>query len=141
MRRNLVALAFAGLVSLSAGCPTVDLGDAPPDPGICRPDPTYFREVLWPSYLAPSDPNASCVAASGCHRQSDGRSALRLSATEPIDYDFNYSIVIRFLNCGTPEASALLTKPLAGIDPHGGGDLFAGGSMSQELFLQWLAPQ
>jgi hypothetical protein len=110
-----------------AGCPTVDLGDSPPDVGQCRPDRQYYIDVIWPRYLAPSAPAEiarSCVAASGCHESQSGRSALRLLTGLPVDHDRNYQVVTRFLNCSTPLASELLTKPLAGIEAHQGGDIF-----------------
>jgi hypothetical protein len=56
-----------------------------------------------------------------------------------VDHDSNYNVVSRFLNCGTPEASSLLTKPLSGVDPHGGGDLFAPGSQTEADFLNWFS--
>ncbi|MCA9676868.1 MAG: hypothetical protein H6709_03015 [Kofleriaceae bacterium] len=115
-----------GLLHLT-GCPTVDLGDTPADPGVCRPDPMYYRDVIWPEFLSPADTTKSCVANSGCHAAGNGRSALRLDTDvtgDPTAHDRNYNVVIRFLNCGTPDASALLTKPLAGVDPHGGDDIF-----------------
>lgn len=121
-----------------AGCPTVDLGDTPVSPGSCRPDPAYYRDVIWPEFIAPGDASRSCVAAAGCHRIEDGRSALRL-ATDPVDEARNYDNFTRFLNCGAPEASAALTKPLSGVDPHGGGDLFAPGSDPETTFLAWFA--
>jgi hypothetical protein len=109
---------------LLAACPTVDLGDVPPDIGQCRPDRQYYIDVIWPQYLAPTQAPRSCVAASGCHEAQGGRSALRLSIAAPIDHDRNYQVVTRFLNCSTPLASELLTKPLAGIEAHQGGDIF-----------------
>lgn len=129
----------------SAGCPTVDLGDVPPDPGQCRPDPGYFRDVIWGGYLAPADEMRSCVSQAGCHRTGDGRSALRLSVPpagmpDAVDHDANYAVVTRFLNCGSPAASSLLSKPIGGVDPHGGGDMFAAGSEPETLFLQWFGP-
>ena len=123
--------------ALLAGCPTVDLGDAPPGVGECRPSRTYFEDVLWPEFLAPGATPASCVDAAGCHAQADGRSALRLSTTNPIDFDANYATTTRFLNCGTPSASTLLSKPVSGVVEHGGGDLFAPGSTEEDVFLQW----
>ncbi len=115
---------LASLVCLT-GCPTVDLGDTPPDIGQCRPDRQYYIDVIWPRYLAPSAPAKSCVAASGCHDAQTGRSALRLTTALPVDHDSNYQVVTRFLNCSTPSASQLLTKPLAGLEAHQGGDIFA----------------
>jgi hypothetical protein len=112
------------IAALLTGCPTVDLGDTPPDIGQCRPDRQYYIDVIWPRYLAPPTAARSCVAATGCHQESTGRSALRLSTAEPVDHDRNYQVVTRFLNCGTPLASELLTKPLAGVETHQGGDIF-----------------
>ena len=120
----------------SAGCPTVDLGETPVSPGSCRPDPAYFRDTLWPEFIDPPDTAQSCVGESGCHRVEDGRSALRF-ATDPIDDNRNYDVMTRFLNCGAPEASTALTKPLSGVDSHGGGDLFAPGSDPENVFLDW----
>lgn len=115
--------AGVALLTLS-GCPTVDLGDTPPDIGQCRPDRQYYIDVIWPNYLAPATPARSCVGMAGCHEQQSGRSALRLSVAQPVDHDRNYQVVTRFLNCSTPLSSELLTKPLAGMEPHQGGDIF-----------------
>lgn len=135
--RVLAVLVVFGL--FCAGCPTVDLGETPVSPGSCRPDPAYFEDVVWPEFLAPDDPARSCVGESGCHRLEDGRSAFRLSTTSPIDFPRNYDVTARFLNCGTPEASSALTKPLSGVDPHGGGDLIDPGSNAEMVFLEWFA--
>jgi hypothetical protein len=132
-----VAATAAIAVSVLGGCPTVDLGDVPPDPGSCRPDPAYFEAVLWPEYIDTADPALSCVAADGCHDRNNGRSALRLNTDLPIDFAENYNIVTRFLNCATPESSALFTKPLAGVEGHGGDDMFNEGSPSAMVFLEW----
>ena len=122
--RLLAGLLLAVIVALGAGCPTVDLGETPPDIGQCRPDRQYFEDVIWPEVISPTDASRSCVDAAGCHEASDGRSALRLDGQDPIDFASNYDIVTRFLSCSTPSASPLITKPLAGIEGHGGGDLF-----------------
>lgn len=119
------AVAASGLATLLAACPTVDLGETPPDTGQCRPDRQYFEDVIWPEFIAPPAAASSCVAAAGCHETSTGRSAFRVDGIEPIDLSANYDVVTRFLNCGTPGASPLLTKPLAGIEAHGGGDIFS----------------
>ena len=108
---------------LLTGCPTVDLGDQPPDVGQCRPDKAYFKDVIWPNFIAPTDVNRSCVGKAGCHAADTGRSALRLSVN-PVNYDTNYQVVTRFLNCQSPLSSSLLTKPLGGQDAHLGGDIF-----------------
>jgi hypothetical protein len=109
----------------------VDLGEDLVEPGVCHPDPTYFRDHIWPEYLAPSGANAakSCVGQNGCHAADTGRSALRLETNpDAAGMQRNYDVVIRFLNCSSPDASKLLTKPLAGEDSHGGGDIFADNS-------------
>lgn len=142
MRWHSLYLIPLALVALLAGCPTVDLGDVPPDPGQCRPDRAYFRDVIWPELLAPADPMRSCVDAAGCHRRDDGRSALRLTVPadgqlDQVDYDRNYDAVVPFLNCGAPESSSLLTKPLSGIDSHAGGDLFDPNSEPDTRFQMW----
>lgn len=123
---NLLGSLAIGLSALAllSGCPTVDLGDTPPDIGQCRPDRQYYIDVIWPNYLAPSAAARSCVAASGCHDAQTGRSALRLSSAAPVDHERNYQVVTRFLNCSTPLSSELVTKPLAGIEAHQGGDIF-----------------
>ena len=112
-----------GLVLTATGCPTVDLGDQPPDVGQCRPDKAYFKDVIWPKFIAPADPVRSCVGKSGCHAADTGRSALRLSVN-PVNLDTNYQVVTRFINCQSPLSSSLLTKPLGGQDAHLGGDIF-----------------
>jgi hypothetical protein len=141
-RTSAMRAALAALLAALAGCPTVDLGDAPPDPGQCRPDPAYFEQTLWSNYLVTANPATSCASQAGCHRREDGRSALRLELPadgEPVDFDTNYAVVTRFLNCGTPDASPLYTKPVSGVNSHGGGDLFAPGSASASVFLDWFA--
>ncbi|HTM19175.1 MAG TPA: hypothetical protein VL172_01665 [Kofleriaceae bacterium] len=136
MRDRFLPLLLATMVSALAGCPTVDLGETPPDPDTCDVDFVYYRDVIWPQYLAPADTAKSCVGASQCHRHEDGRSALRLD-TNPVDDDANYQVVVRFLNCGSPDDSPLLTKPEAELDPHGGGDLFTMGDAEVQTFLMW----
>jgi hypothetical protein len=107
-------------------CPTVDLGDPGVEPGICRPDETYFRDVMWPEYLAPADTTRSCVANGGCHEVATGRSSLRLQATDLDEaaYADNYEVTLRFLNCASWDDSKLLIEPLGGIEDHGGGVIF-----------------
>ena len=120
-----------------AGCPTVDLGELPVSPGACRPSQEIFETEIWPGFIATGDPATSCVSEGGCHQLENGRSAFRVSVAEPIDFTANYNVTTRFLNCGTPSASPLLTKPISGVDSHGGGDMFAPGSASESLFLEW----
>jgi hypothetical protein len=137
-----LALALAAALCLT-GCPTVDLGDNPPDPGICQPDRGYFEDVIWPQFIAPQDPAASCVSAAGCHRVNDGRSGFRVDVPvggEAVDYASNYDSVVFFLNCSDPASSRLYTKPLAGVQEHAGGDLFSAGEAPAQAFLQWFTP-
>jgi hypothetical protein len=122
LSKSFMVTALASATLLTA-CPTVDLGDQPPDVGQCRPDKLYFNDVIWPRYIAPVDMTRSCVGKSGCHAADTGRSALRFS-TAPVNADGNYQVATRFLNCQSPLASTLLTKPLAGQEAHLGGDIF-----------------
>lgn len=124
-------------IVLLTGCPTVDLGELPVSPGACRPDPVYFEANIWPLFIDTGDPMTSCVGEGGCHQLENGRSAFRVSVTQPIDYSANYNVVTRFLNCGTPSASPILTKPLRGVDSHGGGDLFGDNDAGVQIFLDW----
>jgi hypothetical protein len=111
------ALAVAACLCL-AGCPTVDLGDTPSDIGSCLPDRAYFESRIWPDYIERTDmPARSCIGMNGCHRNTDGRSSLRLSFQPPIDFDANYRAVTRFLNCGDPSSSDLVQHPRR-IRPH-----------------------
>ena len=140
MLSRLPALSCALLLAslfVVAGCPTVDLGELPVSPGACRPDPVYFEENIWPLFIDTGDTATSCVSEGGCHQLENGRSAFRVSVAQPIDYSANYNVVSRFLNCGTPSASSLLTKPISSVDSHGGGDLFDPGSASEQIFLDW----
>ena len=133
-----LALAMVAVAALT-GCPTVDLGESPPDPGLCRPDVAYYRDVIWPEVIDNPDPARSCVAEAGCHQQANGRSALRLVTGDLSDSDHtrNYEVVTRFLNCGSPEVSSFITKPLDTVDPHGGGDLLTTASQEFDTFLMW----
>jgi hypothetical protein len=133
-----VLAAVAVLAGL--GCPTVDLGESPPAPGLCRPDLAYFKTVVWPELIDNPTPERGCIAEAGCHQQANGRSALRFITQAPLsdpDLNQNFEVATRFLNCGTPEASSFVTKPLSGIDPHGGGDLFSTADPEFVAFRGW----
>lgn len=138
--RSSVLLVWSATVAVVGltGCPTVDLGDTPPDIGQCAPNGgmDYFVNTLWPMYLHPPGGGAKdCAQSTGCHQMAHG---LALSTTAPIDYTANYRVAQQYLNCGTPAASELLTKPLAGVDGHGGGDLFPSTSdPAAQAFLDW----
>ena len=134
MGRHVLLIALLASVAVATtACPGVDLGEVPPPPPTCRPDPLYFETVIWPQYLAPADPARSCVDEAACHRSTDGRSALRLNIDNPAS---NYPIVTRFLNCGSPLDSTLWSKPVSLITPHGGGDLFDEAELLT-VFLDW----
>jgi hypothetical protein len=124
-----------------AGCPTVDVGDPPVAPGTCQPDRVVFESTIYPMAIAPADATKSCVGMSGCHARDTGRSALRLidPPVTPGDWDSNYEVVTRFLNCGTPEASPFITKPQSGGDPHAGGDLWDRGGEPALTVEQWIS--
>jgi hypothetical protein len=84
-------------------------------------------------YLKISDTTNGCARNSMCHDQAHG---LALSRTVGDDM-LNYRVSQGYLNCGQPKASEFLTRPLAGIDGHGGGDLFTTGSIEYTTFLGW----
>jgi hypothetical protein len=130
-----------GLVLVAGtGCPTVDLGETPVTPQPCRPDPGRFKNEVWPMAIAPADMTKSCVGQAGCHARETGRSALRLIAMpqSDADYDSNYDIVTRFLNCSTPQSSQFITKPASGSDPHAGGDVWTAGEGPALVVEQWI---
>jgi hypothetical protein len=60
---------------------------------------------------------------------------LRLDVGNPPNHTQNYSAVTRFLNCNTPEASRLLTKPLSTEVPHGGGDILVPGDAMDDAAI------
>ena len=121
-----------------AGCPTVDLGDTPSDIGLCNPAGglPYFKAQIWPNFVRPANTTTGCTkTGGGCHAEAGGN-ALSFK-TMPQDDTFNYRQTQIYLNCGTPMSSELLTKPLAGIDPHGGADIFPPGDPAVQIFLDW----
>jgi hypothetical protein len=132
-------LSLAIGIVLLAGCPTVDLGDQPPVPGDCQPDPAEFEATIWPMALSTGDDATTCVKAN-CHSQATGRSGLRLieNPSGAADHAANYESVIRFLNCAAPRSSRLLTKPVAGIDGHGGGDLWTYDTAPASTVEEWI---
>ena len=132
--RHLIAV-----LPLVAGCPTVDLGDSPTDIGLCNPEGgfDYFQTVIWPEYVRPTNTTNGCSKTGTCHNEAGGNGLA--FQTQPIDFPFNYRQAQLFLNCGTPSASLLLTKPLEGIEPHNGGDIFMTGrdDAAIQKFLAW----
>ena len=125
-------------LSLAAtGCPTVDLGDTPEDIGLCNPRGglPYFQDVIWPMYVRPSNAANGCTKTGGCHIFGDGN--LLGYKVSPVDFPANYRATLVHLECGTPMMSKFLTKPLAGIDGHGGMDIFQAGAPEIQVFLDW----
>ncbi len=113
----------------------MDLGDAPTEIGLCNPAGglAYFQNQIWPNYVVRDNAATSCYQAN-CHIEGGNG----LDFPSPVDYPTAYKRVQIYLNCGMPSASPFLTKPLAGTDPHGGGDIFA--SLSDpavQVFLDW----
>lgn len=137
MIRSIAIVMGSVALGCLAACPTIDLGEDPSNPGVCRPDPAYFRNEMWPKYIAVADPMKSCIGRSGCHSESDGRSGLRFDSSATPDLERNYQVAVRFLNCGTPSASTLYTRPLAGEDSHGGGDIFSSTDPQAAVFEGW----
>jgi hypothetical protein len=128
-------LGLAGLEALS-GCPTVDLGDTPTEIGLCNPagGVQYFQDQIWPNYVIRTDPAKSCAKVGTCH--VGGGNGLDFPAQ--IDYAASYKRSQIYLNCGTPAASLFLTKPLTGVEPHSGGDLFPDvNDPAVQIFLAW----
>lgn len=128
--------AFLACAVALCGCPTVDLGDTPPDIGACNPagGVAYFTDVVEPMYLKIADTANGCARSSMCHAGAHG---LTLT-TNPVDDLANFRVTQQYLNCGQPMASELLTKPLKGVDFHTGGDLFQDTSdPAVQAFLGW----
>jgi hypothetical protein len=126
------------LVALLGGCPTVDLGDTPTDINLCNPSGglDYFVAEVYPNFVRPADATNACTRAGGCHNEAGGN-ALNFR-TNPQDDVFNYRQAQVFLNCGTPEMSQFLTKPLAGVEAHGGGNIYGSTDDPQvQVFLDW----
>jgi hypothetical protein len=134
-------LPFVLVLVLGAGCPTVDLGDTPDEINTCNPagGRDYFVSDIYPTYVKGDDPGnpKSCTQNRGCHADGDGnRPNFRIQAQR--DDDFNFRQAQQFLECGNEETSLLLTKPLAGIEGHGGMDIFQNISEPEvQTFLDW----
>jgi hypothetical protein len=125
------------------------VGDTPVAPPDCKPNFDDFQKPggIWDTAIDVPDMSKNCVANGGCHEESTGRSALRFIYKTPrtamtlSDFQANYDVLTRFLNCSNPAASPFITKPEAGTDPHLGGDLWtcAGGSCQPEMDIEaWI---
>jgi hypothetical protein len=134
-RSAVLACLGSACLALLAGCPTVDLGDTPTEIGLCNPagGEAYFEQQIWPSYVIRNNADTSCAKV-GCH--VGGGTGLDFPAQ--VDYAAAYRRTQLYLNCGSPDASPFLTKPLAGIEPHGGGDIFPNeNDPAVQIFLAW----
>lgn len=136
-----LGLPIAGVAGLFllAGCPTVDLGDTPTDINLCNPPGgiDYFVAEVYPVFLKGDDTATGCTQGNGCHNEGGGN-ALNFRVGARRDDVFNCRQAQVFLNCGTPEMSSLLTKPLSGVDAHGGGDVYGSTSdAAVQAFLGW----
>jgi hypothetical protein len=132
---GLRAFPAAALAVALAGCPTVDLGDTPTEIGLCNPagGEPYFQAQIWPKYIVRGASDGGCAKV-GCHVTGGNG----LDFPMPVDYPTAYKRSQLYLNCGTPNASPFLTKPLAGIDSHGGMDIFASNAdPAVQVFLDW----
>lgn len=129
---------FVVLTLTATGCPTVDLGDTPEDIGLCNPRGglPYFQSVIWPMYVRPTNTTSGCTKTGGCHILGDGN-LLGYKVGTQVDFAANYRATLVHLECGAPTMSKYLTKPLAGIDGHGGMDIFQPGAPEVQLFLDW----
>jgi hypothetical protein len=129
--------AWAGLLAslLATGCPTVDLGDTPTEIGLCNPPGgvQYFQDQIWPNFVLRNDPSIACTRPGSCHVAGGNG----LDYPNPVDYPTAYRRSQFYLNCGTPMASQFLTRPMSGIDLHGGGDLFGPNDPPVQVFLDW----
>ena len=143
MRRALLLVALA-----LTGCPTIDLGDTPVTPPLCRPSLEDLKKPggVWDIAVNPPDsPAKSCVAQAGCHAQATGRSALRLIPTPTTDAEWSQNLdeIAQFLDCASPAASLFVTKPEAGVESHLGGDLWENCSTCDPVktVVAWIAAQ
>src|SRR5262245_14596092 len=140
IRRTAVSGLLLGLLVGASGCPTVDLGEPPEDIGLCNPAGglDYFTTQIWPMYVRPANTTNGCTkTGSSCHAQGEGN-ALGFRIDPSPDFAANFRAARVYLNCGTPDMSELLTKPLANIEAHGGGDIFPSkDDAAVKVFLGW----
>lgn len=134
--RALSSAITCALACTLAGCPTVELGDTPEGIGQCNPRGglPYFQDVIWPMFVRPGMAGG-CTTTGGCHVLGDGN--LLGYKVNPIDFPANFRATLIHLDCGTPMMSKFLTKPLAGIEGHGGMDLIQPNAPQVQIFLDW----
>jgi hypothetical protein len=130
---------IAACVLALSGCPTVDLGDTPSDIGLCNPAKgiAYFQSDIEPKYFKLGTGVGCTKNGTACHNGAHGLTLT--DATDPMATMANYRVSQNplYMNCGQPGASELLTKPLAGVDGHGGGDIYQPGDPEVQTFLAW----
>lgn len=103
--------------------------------GLCNPagGMDYFVDQIVPNYLKLSDTANGCGRTAMCHNRAHGAAFDLANPTS----NANYVLAKNYLNCGSPNLSPLLIKPLAGIEGHGGGDLIQPGSTEETVFEGW----
>jgi hypothetical protein len=98
----------------------------------------YFDAMIWPNYLAiqsPVDSTHSCLDHN-CHGNNSFAGGMGFDTSNPTSPN-NYRIAQGEIECSVPTASRLLTKPLAGIEGHDGGDLIRMSDPEYTTFLNW----
>ena len=128
--------AFAACCAALCGCPTVDLGPTPEDISGCAPakGEAYFESDIWPKYI--NNSTRSCIDT-GCHVPGGNGGTLHFDTNVPAAFADDYRMVLPQLNCQKPDESPLLTYPLAGIQTHGGMDIFQ--SLNDPAVVTFLA--
>ncbi|HEY1554886.1 MAG TPA: hypothetical protein VGF94_08635 [Kofleriaceae bacterium] len=139
LSRSLLAAGAVAVCALAlGGCPTVSLGETPPDIGLCEPAGglDYFNTVMWPSYLTAQSTlqNHTCVDG-GCHGHDSFSGGFGLDETNPLSPG-NYRAAQGELLCSAPDQSKLLIKPF-GLTGHGGNALFRMSDPQYQDFLDW----
>jgi len=147
LRLALVLMAPAVLGG-AGPCETVDLKAPPADVNACRPSEAYFLTV-WCDVLSKDYGGRHCTD-SRCHDPGSGR-PLSLIANPipaidcagalpnplPEDWAKNYRSAAEQMNCANVAASELILLP-TNARTHGGGQLFAPGSMEVTTLTMWV---
>jgi hypothetical protein len=128
----------------AAGCDTVDLGAPPADINACRPSQQFFIDTIWPMVLSADYSGKHCYDSS-CHSATAPRQmtltvppASEIAAIPlPPTWAQNYMKAADQMNCADSAASALIRLPESPT-MHGGGRLFAPGSMQETALRDWV---
>jgi hypothetical protein len=142
----LASVALGGLLA----CETVDLGTPPADVNACRPSQAYFVTEIWPNVLAKDYGGRHCYD-SRCHDPASGRPLSLIANPMPVldpagvipnplpdDWAKNYRSTTEQMNCANVAASDLILLP-TNTRTHGGGQLFAPGSMEVTSLTMWVS--